>query len=108
VVEFFQDYTSDLKHKARVENRIADALSRHRSLLSVISTEVVGFEKIKNTYEPCPDFENIFTVLRDSLTYEIDDFILQDGYLFRSYKLCISRTPLREFLVWELYAGRVA
>ena len=86
-----------LKHKARIENRVADALSRRRALLSVKSTEVIGFEKIKDAYESCPDFENIFTVLRDSLTHEVDDFLLQDGYPFRSLKLCIPRTSLREF-----------
>jgi len=61
-VDFLQDYTYVIKHKAGVENRIADALSRRRTLLSVMSTEVVGFEKIKDTYKTCPDFENIYTV----------------------------------------------
>ena len=36
-----------LKHKAEVENRVIDILSRRRALLSVMNTEVVGFEKIK-------------------------------------------------------------
>jgi len=81
------------------ENRVIDALSRCHTLLPVMSTEVVDFEKIKDTYELCPNFENIFTVLRDSLTHEVDDFLLQDGYLFCSRKLCIPRTSLREFLV---------
>jgi len=79
-VEFLQDYTYVLKYKAGVENRVADALSRRRALLSVMSIDVVGFEKINDTYESCPDFENIYTVLRDSLTHEIDGFLLQDGY----------------------------
>ena len=60
---------------------------------------MVDFEKIKDTYKSCPDFENIYTVLRDSLTHEMDGFLLQDGYLFRSRLLCISCTSLREFLV---------
>ena len=42
-----------------VKNKVVDALSRRRALLFVMSTEVVGFEKIKYTYESCPDFENI-------------------------------------------------
>ena len=50
----------------------------------------------------CLDFENIYTILRDSLTHDVDGFLLQDRYLFRSRKLCIPRTSLREFLVWEL------
>ena len=104
-VEFLQDYTYVLKHKAEVENRVADALSHHRALLSVMSTEVVSYEKIKNTYESCPDFENIYTVLRDSLTHKVDGFLLQDGYQLRCRLLCISRTSLREFLVWELHGG---
>ena len=91
-----------------MENRVADALSHRRALLSVMSTEVVGSEKINDTYESCLDFENIYTVLRNSLTHEIDDFLLQDGYLFRSRLLCIPRISLREFLVWELHAGRLA
>jgi len=87
----FKDYTYVLKHKAEVENRVADALSHRRTLLSVMSTEVFGFEKIKDTYELCPDFENIFTILGDD-TREVDAFLLQDEYLFCSRKLCIPRT----------------
>jgi len=66
---------------------------------------MVGFEKIKGTYESCPDFGIIYTVLRNSLTHEVDDFLLQDGYLFCPRMLCISRTSLREFLVGELHFG---
>ena len=61
-VEFLQNYTYVLKHKARVENRVAYALSRHRTLLFVMSTEMAGFEKIKDTYESCPDFGNIYSL----------------------------------------------
>jgi len=98
-VEFLQDYIHVLKHKVGVENKVVDALTRRRALLSVMSTEVVGFEKIKDTYESGPNFKNIFSVLRDSLTHKVDDFLPQYGYLFHSRKLCISRTSLREFLV---------
>ena len=54
-VESLQDYTYVLKHKVGVKNRVADALSHRRALLFVMSTEVVSFEKIKDTYESCPD-----------------------------------------------------
>jgi len=43
-------------------------------------------------------------VLRNSLTHEVDGFLLQGGYLFRSRKFCIPCTFLREFLILELYA----
>jgi len=61
-VKFLQACTYVLKHEARVKNRVVDALSRRRALLSVMSTEVVDFEKIKNTYESCPDFRNIYSL----------------------------------------------
>ena len=48
-----------------IENRAADALSRRRALIFTMSAKVVGFEKIKDTYESCSNFGEIFTVLRD-------------------------------------------
>ena len=34
-----------------------------------------------------------------------DNFFLQDGYLFKANKLCIPRTSVRDFIVWELHTG---
>ena len=79
-VEFLQHYNYVLKHKVEIENRVADVLICHRIMLSVMNTEVVVFEKIKDTYELYPDFRSIFTFLRDDVTFEVDDFLLQGGY----------------------------
>jgi len=62
-VEFLQDYTYVLKHKAGLKNRVDDVLSLRRVGLSVMNIEVVGFEKIKDTYESCLDFRNILLSL---------------------------------------------
>jgi len=43
-VEFFQDYTSVLKHKARVKNKVADVLSWRVKVLVAINSYVTGFE----------------------------------------------------------------
>jgi len=75
-VEFLQDYTYTLRHKAGVENKAADALSRHLAILTVLSNQVVGFEKIKTEYKSCPDFQEIFTLLNSGTTREIDGFLL--------------------------------
>ena len=83
-----------IKHKAGVENKVADALSRRVSILIVISNEVTGFERIKNDYESCPDFEEVYKSLADGLVHERDDYFLLDGYLFKANKLCILRTQL--------------
>ena len=41
-VEFLQDYTFVLKHKARVENKVVDVLSRRVMILIVMSAEMTG------------------------------------------------------------------
>ena len=46
-----------------------------------------------------------YVTLRDGFVQEMDEFLLQDGYLFKFCKLCILRTSLREFLPWEMHAG---
>ena len=68
-----------------------------------MSAEVVGFERVKEEYEACPDFGEIVYVLKEGATLEIDDFLLHDGYSFRFCKLCIPSTSLRDYLIWELH-----
>ena len=53
---FLQVYTFVLKHKAGVENKVADALSRRVMILVVMSAEVIGFERLREKYDSCPDF----------------------------------------------------
>ena len=94
-----------LKHKAGIENKAADALSRRISLLVAMSVETTGFERIREEYESCPDFGEIYTLLRDGLARERDDFFLQDGYLFRATQLCIPQGSTRDFIILEIHAG---
>ena len=107
-IEFLQDYTFTLRHKAGVENKAADALSCRVFILTKLSTAVNGFERLKIEYESCSDFHEIYAELKDGITREVDRFVLHDGYLFTGRKICISRTSLRKFLVWELHTGSVA
>ena len=94
-----------IKLKEGVENKVADALSRRVSILTATSSEVTGFERIKNDYDSCPDFGEVYRVLSDGLIREKDDYFLLDGYLFRANQLCIPRTSVRDFLIWEIHAG---
>ena len=82
-----------------VENKVADALNLRVMILITMSAEVTGSERLKEGYESCPDFGEIYVTLRDGSVREIDNFLLQDGYLFRFHKLCIPRTS--DFLSWE-------
>ena len=58
-VEFLQDYTFVLKHKAGIENKVADALSQRVMTLVTMSAEVIGFERLREEYDSCPDFGKI-------------------------------------------------
>jgi len=82
-----------------VENKVADTLSHLVCFLKQLSAEVVGFERIKNEYESCPDFWRDCLCVKEGVTYEINGFLLQDGYLFRFHKLCALCTSLRDYLV---------
>ena len=49
-----------------------------------------------------------YVMLQDGSVREMDEFLLQDGYLFMLRKLCISRTSLWDFLSCEIHAGCLA
>ena len=103
-----QAYTFILEHRMDFENHAVDVLSYRHTLLSTVSIEVVGFDKVKENYEECPNFGDILIALRKGPSRERSEYTLQDGYLFRETRLCIPRTSLRDFLVWELHAGGLA
>ena len=92
-----------IKHKAGVENKVADVLSRRASILTATSSEVTGFERIKNEYDSCLDFGEVYKILVDGLVREQDDYFLLDGYLFKANQLCIPRTSVRDFMVWKIH-----
>ena len=68
-------------------------------ILVAMSAEVTGFERLREKYESCPEFEKIYVALRDGSVREMDGFLLQDRYLFRFHKLCILRTSIRTLVL---------
>ena len=62
-MEYLQHYSFVLRHKSGVENKVADALSRQVTLLSMVSTKVIGFEKLRDEYKSCPNFEKVYHAL---------------------------------------------
>jgi hypothetical protein len=88
-VEFLQRYSFVVKHRAGIENKVADAFSRKLFLLSIMSFEVTGFKKLKEDYESCPDFRELYSNLCRTPHPILDDYFLQNGYLFKANRLCI-------------------
>jgi len=105
-VEYISEYSFVLKHKSGVENKVADALNRIRCLLNTMRVEVLGFDRLNDTYSTSPDFGLLYLEVLASNRRSNVDFVLHNGYLFRGSQLCIP-TLFRDFLVWEMHAGRL-
>jgi hypothetical protein len=82
-VEYLQAYSFVLKHRKGVENQAADALSLRRFLLSVMNVKVIGFERLKEEYDSCPNFKDTFLALQSQQSDTTDSFRLEAGYLFK-------------------------
>lgn len=48
-----------IKHKPRQSNKVADALGRRTSLLTIMRTAIIAFDAIKDPYEMDEDFSEI-------------------------------------------------
>ena len=78
---------------------IVGVLSQRVIILVAMSAEVTRFVRLREGYESCPDFGEIYVMLRDGSVREMDGFLLQDGYIFWFCKLCILHTSLRNSLL---------
>ena len=101
-VEFLQQYTFVLKHKAGTKNQVFDALSRKSLLLTTLAIEVTTFQELKTQYKLDPDFGSIYNVLCTQPHKSHDHISLTDGYLFKGTKLCLPKTSIREFVIRAL------
>ena len=104
-IEFLQSYNFFIKHKPGEDNRVGDALSMKKHLLSIISPQIIGLDKIKEIYDSCKDFKNIYNEVLNGNSSNHSDFQIRDGYLFKDNRLCIPSTSIRDFLIWEIHQG---
>jgi hypothetical protein len=107
-VDFLQQFSFMLNHKAVMENRVADSLSMKQQLLTTLTVEVTAFTEIKKQYQNDPDFGQPFEHLSIRVSPTSAKFTLVDGYLFYNNRLFLPRTFIREFVIIELHAGGIA
>ncbi|KAL5575124.1 hypothetical protein UlMin_016823 [Ulmus minor] len=103
---FLQKFSYVFHHKAGHQNRVADALSRRTSLLSMMKFEVVGFECLLETYAGDLDFGEIWEKCGNRLV--VPNFQIHQGYLFKGNQLCIPVHSLRGLLIQEVLTGGLA
>lgn len=99
-VAYLQKFTFVIKHTSGVSNRVADALSRWRSLLAVLHVLVPGFATFSDLYESDAFFGSI---LHDVESGVSRDYTLHEGFLFRGDRLCVPSCSLRLQLISETH-----
>ena len=80
-----------VKHKSGVTNRVADALSRRKNLLTQMSIEVPGFDSFVELFEIDPYFSDIVAKVKAGAR---TDFLFHDGFLFKGNQLCVPNCSL--------------
>lgn len=100
---YLQEFNFSLKYKIGESNKVADALSHRTLMLTVMSTQIVGFEELKNQYVTDPYFSSIIARVQGPASWKLLPFKMHDGYLFKGNMLCIPEGSLREQIIRELH-----
>ena len=98
-VEFLNEYSFVINHRADIENKAADALSRLTVTLHCMSAHFIRFDRLKDEYFACLDFGIIYDEVSQDNRHEYVYFFIENGYLFKVTKLCISWTSFGDLLI---------
>ena len=99
-IAYLQQFSFVIKHTAGTSNRVADALSRRRSLLAVLHSSVSGLSTFVELYQTDHYFGPIYA---SAMAGSSSEFTNHDDFLFRGSRLCIPDCSLRLRLISELH-----
>ena len=80
-------------------------MSRRHLLLFQLDACVLGFEHLKALYEKDEDFGQLYEECR---RHPKEDYLIQEGYLFKGARLCVPKCGTRELLMREVHGGSLA
>lgn len=110
-VEYLQSFTFVLKHVSGEANKVANALSKRALLLQESTTQVMGFEYLKDLYQTDMDFKEAYEAYQNPLPRNNSpwlDYNLQEKLLFKGGQLCILECLMRENIIREKHNGGLA
>ena len=96
-VEFIETFPYVIKHKKGEENLIADALYRRYTMLSQLNFKIFGLETVKDQYVHDAEFKDVLRNCKEGRTW--NKFVVNDGFVFRSNKLCNPASSVRLLLL---------
>jgi hypothetical protein len=102
-VEFIESFPYIIKHKNGKDNIIADALSRRYTMLSKLDFKIFGLQTMKDQYVDDADFKDAFAHCLHGKPW--GKFHIQDGFLFRTNKMCIPASSARLLLLQKAHGG---
>ena len=82
---------------------IDDALSRRYTMFSQLNHEIFGLETIKGLYADDLDFKDSFENCREGRRWQ--KFVLCEGLLYRTKKLCVPASFVCLLLLKEAHGG---
>jgi hypothetical protein len=102
-VEFIETFSYIIKHKKGKKNVIADALSRHYTMLSQLDDKFFGLESIKELYATDVDFKDAYENCREGQTW--NKYVMQDDLLYCANKLCVPASSVLLLFLQEAHGG---
>ena len=100
-MEYLQQFTFVIKHKAGTQNKVADALSQRAILRKTMGSEAIGFDCLKDLYISDDDFVEVWKQNETGVPGGL--YLVQDGFLFFKDRLCIPHRSLKEHLISKLH-----
>jgi hypothetical protein len=102
-VEFIETFPYTIKHKKGKDNVIANALSRHYTMISQLDHKIFGLESIKELYATDFDFKDAYENCREGRTW--NKYVLHDGLLYRANKICVLASSVHLLFWQEAHGG---
>jgi hypothetical protein len=102
-VEFIETFLYIIKHKKGKDNVIADALSRHYTMLSQLDHKFFGLESIKELHATDFDFKYAYENCREGRTW--NKYVLHDSLLYRANQLCVPASSVHLLFLQEAHGG---